>query len=78
MVVFPTPMLMLGMHPQPEMEVWLGRAYNRWLVERVLSADDRIKTMVYLPFNTPDEAVRTVREFADKRVLSVFARWSPV
>src|SRR5215467_4047938 len=27
MVVFPTPMLMLGMHPQPEMEVWLGNAY---------------------------------------------------
>jgi uncharacterized protein len=67
MVVFPTPMLFLGMHPQPEMEVWLGRAYNRWLVERVLSADDRIKTLVYLPFNTPDEAVRTVREFADQK-----------
>jgi uncharacterized protein len=29
MVVFPTPMLFLGMHPQPEMEVWLGGAYNR-------------------------------------------------
>jgi uncharacterized protein len=24
MVVFPTPMLFLGMHPQPEMEVWIG------------------------------------------------------
>jgi len=64
MVVFPTPMLFLGMHPQPEMEVWLGRAYNRWLIERVLSADDRIKTLAFLPFNTPDEAVRTVRELA--------------
>ena len=56
MVVFPTPMLFLGLHPQPEMEVWLGRAYNRWLIERVLSADDRIKTMIYLPFNSPEEA----------------------
>ena len=37
MVVFPTPMLFLGMHPQPEMEVWLGSAYNRWLIDRMLS-----------------------------------------
>ncbi len=65
MVVFPTPMLFLGLHPQPEMEVWLGRAYNRWLIERILSADDRIKTMIYLPFNSPDEAVRMVEEFGD-------------
>ena len=53
MVVFPTPMLFLGMHPQPEMEVWLGSAYNRWLIERILSGDDRIKSLIYLPFNTP-------------------------
>src|SRR5580658_7397062 len=82
MVVFPTPMLFLGMHPQPEMEVWLGRAYNRWLVERVLSADDRIKTLVYLPFNTPDEALRTVREFADQKGVIGFCitstRYKPV
>jgi hypothetical protein len=37
----------------PEMEAWIGRAYNRWIVDRMLSADDRIKTLVYLPFNTP-------------------------
>ena len=82
MVVFPTPMLMLGMHPQPEMEVWLGRAYNRWLVERVLSADDRIKTLVYLPFNTPIEAERTVKEFSDKKGVIGFCvtstRYKPV
>jgi predicted TIM-barrel fold metal-dependent hydrolase len=62
MVVFPTPMLFLGMHPQPEMEIWLARAYNRWLIERVLSADDGIKTLAYLPFNSPKEAERTVEE----------------
>ena len=37
------------MHPQPEMEVWLGRAYNRWLIDRILAADDRIKTLLFLP-----------------------------
>jgi uncharacterized protein len=67
MVVFPTSMLFLGMHPQPDMEVWLGGAYNRWLVDKLLSADDRIKSLVYLPFNTPDEAERTVQEFADAK-----------
>lgn len=66
MVVFPTPMLFLGMHPQAEMEVWLGRAYNRWLLERVLPGDDRIKSLIYLPFNTPREAERMVEEFGDK------------
>ena len=60
MVVFPTPMLFLGMHPQPEMEVWLGNAYNNWLADKLLSADDRIKSLIYLPFNTPEEAERTV------------------
>ena len=60
-------MLFLGMHPQPEMEVWLGNAYNRWLIDRILSADDRIKSLIYLPFNTPQEAERTVKEFGDKK-----------
>jgi uncharacterized protein len=67
MVVFPTPMLFLGMHPQPEMEVWLGRAYNRWLIDKVLAADDRIKSLIYLPFNTPEEACRTVAELGRKQ-----------
>ncbi|MBR1177015.1 amidohydrolase [Bradyrhizobium sp. KB893862 SZCCT0404] len=63
MVVFPTPMLFLGMHPQTDMEVWLGRAYNRWMADKLLSADDRIKTFVFLPFNTPKEAEKVVEEF---------------
>lgn len=65
MVLFPTPMLTLGLHPQPEMEVWLGRAYNRWLADKVLSVDSRIKTLAYLPFNVPSEAERVIRDFAD-------------
>ena len=35
-VVFPTPMLTLGMHPQDDIEAALGAAYNKWLVERIL------------------------------------------
>jgi predicted TIM-barrel fold metal-dependent hydrolase len=67
MVVFPTPMLFLGMHPQPEMEVWLSRAYNRWTIDRLLSADDRIKSLIVLPFNTPAEAVRMVEELGEAK-----------
>jgi predicted TIM-barrel fold metal-dependent hydrolase len=82
MVVFPTPMLFLGMHPQPEMEVWLARAYNNWLIESVLSADDRIKTLAYIPFNTPVEAERCVQEFADRKGVIGFCipstRYKPV
>jgi uncharacterized protein len=65
MVVFPTPMLFLGMHPQPEMEVLLSRAYTKWMIDKILKADDRIKTLLYLPFNTPSECERMVKEFAD-------------
>ena len=64
-VAFPTPMLLLGMHPQAEVEVALGRAFNRWLVEELLPREPRIKAMMYLPFNDPDACVEVVEEFAD-------------
>ena len=63
-VVFPTPMLTLGMHPQDDIEVALGKAYNKWLVERILPEDDRLKGMIYLPFNTPEACVEEVQKYA--------------
>jgi predicted TIM-barrel fold metal-dependent hydrolase len=65
-ILFPTPMLTLGTHPQPEVEVELGRAYNRWLVDRVLPASPRIRTMAYLPLSNPDASVEFIEEFGDK------------
>lgn len=65
MVVFPTPMLFLGLHPQPEMEVWLSRAYIQWTIDKLLKADNRIKTLIYLPFNSPAECIRTIEDFGD-------------
>jgi uncharacterized protein len=64
-VAFPTPMLLLGMHPQAEVEVALGRAFNRWLIEELLPREPRIKAMMYLPFNDPDACVDVVEEFAE-------------
>lgn len=65
-VLFPNAMLFLGMHPVPEMEIQLATAYNRWLVERVLPEDPRVKAMLYLPFNSPPEAEATVQRFLGK------------
>src|ERR1700739_4727549 len=45
----PTPMLFLGLHPQIEIEVAMSRAYNRWLCERILAAEPRLISMLYLP-----------------------------
>ena len=53
MVVFPTPMLNLGMHPQFDMEALLGRAYDKWFCENILPMDPKMKTMLFLPFNDP-------------------------
>jgi predicted TIM-barrel fold metal-dependent hydrolase len=64
-VVFPTPMLLLGMHPQIDIEVALGNAFNRWLTESILPHNDRIKGLMYLPFNDPAACVKTVERFAD-------------
>jgi len=81
-VMFPTPMLQLGLHPQVEVEVALARAYNRWLTERVLAHEPRIRSMLYLPFNDADAAFRTVQEFGQSKGVVGFmvtsARYRPV
>ena len=57
----------LGMHPQDEIEVALGAAYNKWLIERILPEDDRLKGLIYLPFNTPEACVGAGREVRPRR-----------
>ena len=75
--MFPTPMLFLGLHPQVEIEVALCRAYNAWLCERILAEEPRIVSMLYLPFNDPEWAYRTVRDFGDKKGVVGFMVTSP-
>jgi predicted TIM-barrel fold metal-dependent hydrolase len=80
--LFPSPMLQLGLHPQVEAEVALATAYNRWLAERVLAEEARIRSMVYLPFNDPEASYRLVKEFAGKKGVCGFmvtsVRYKPV
>ncbi len=81
-VMFPTPMLTLGLHPQVEVEVALARAYNRWLCERVLAHEPRLRSMLYLPFNDAEACYRMVKEFGEVKGVCGFmvtaARHRPV
>src|ERR1700739_414780 len=62
--LFPTGMLNIGLHPQKEMEVELCWAYNRWLTEKILpDSDNRFFSMLCLPFNSPEAALRQVETF---------------
>jgi hypothetical protein len=71
--LFPTGMLNIGMHPQKEMEHELCWAYNRWLTEEVLPhSDNRFYSMLCLPFNDADEALRHVEKFGDRKHVGGF------
>lgn len=63
-IVFPSAMLLLGMHPQAEVEVALAKAFNRWLTEVILPQDPRLKGMLYLPYNTPAACEELVAKYA--------------
>ena len=75
--MFPTPMLFLGLHPQIEMEAAMCDAYNAWLCERILAQEPRIVSMLYLPFNDPEAAYKTVKKFGDKKGVVGFMVTSP-
>jgi len=61
--IFPTPMLTIATHPQTEVEAAMAKGYNRWLLDKITRHEKRIKTMVYVPFNDPEAAYQTVKEF---------------
>ncbi len=65
-LLFPTAMLQLSFHPLVEMQVALARAYNRWLVEKVLASETRIKTLLYLPMHDPDACYDIVNEMGSE------------
>ncbi len=71
-VVFPTPMLSLGLHPVVEVEVAIARAYARWIGERVLAGNPMLRTMLYLPFGDPAACLKLVEEFGDMDGVSGF------
>ena len=71
--LFPTGMLNIGLHPQKEMEVDLCWAYNRWVTEKVLpESGGRFYTMLSLPISDPDDALRHVETFGDRKGVGGF------
>src|SRR6202051_3076083 len=71
--LFPTGMLTIGLHPQKEMEVNLCWAYNRWLTEKILpESGGRFYSMLSLPFSDPDESLRQVETFGDRKHVGGF------
>jgi predicted TIM-barrel fold metal-dependent hydrolase len=81
-VIFPTAMLNLGLNAMEDIEVYLGRAYMKWLTEIVFPHDKRLIGFAYLPFNTPDEAEKIVREYGHHPQIIGFSicsvRYKPV
>lgn len=75
--LFPTPMLFLGLHPQVHVEVAMCQAYNRWLCEKILAEEPRLISMLYLPFNDPEAAYQTVKEFGGRKGVCGFMVTSP-
>lgn len=61
-VIFPQPMLEIGLHPQADVEVALVKAYSRWLVENTLKEEPRIKTLLPLPFVDAKACIEIVNE----------------
>jgi predicted TIM-barrel fold metal-dependent hydrolase len=81
-VVFPTALLAIGMHPDPNIETAMAFAYSRWLTEEILPHAPHLKTMIYLPMNQPEACLRFVEQFGDLPGVVGFmvtsARYRPV
>jgi predicted TIM-barrel fold metal-dependent hydrolase len=81
--LFPTMLLAVGLHPSVEMEIELTWAYNRWLTEKALpESGGRLYSMLCLPLSDPDEAMRQIETFGDRKHVTGFlvtsARTIPV
>ena len=65
-IVFPTPMLNLGLNPDLRVRDDLTWAFNRWLVEDVIACDERLLSMPLLPIHDPDQCLRNINAFAGR------------
>jgi predicted TIM-barrel fold metal-dependent hydrolase len=66
----------------PESEAQIALAYNRWMVERFIVEDSRLRFLPYLPLQDPEMSLRIVRHFANQPGVSGFlvtsVRYQPV
>jgi predicted TIM-barrel fold metal-dependent hydrolase len=64
-VVFPQPMLEMGLHPEPDIVTAMTFAYNRWFTRTILPREKRVKTLLCLPFHDPDASLKMIQEFGE-------------
>jgi uncharacterized protein len=64
-VVFPQPMLEMGLHPDPEIVTAMTFAYNRWFTRTILPREKRVRTLLCLPFHDADACLKTIQEFGE-------------
>ncbi len=65
-VVFPQPMLEMGLHPEQDIVTAMTFAYNRWFTETILPCEKRVKSLLCLPFHDPEASMKTIHEFGEK------------
>jgi uncharacterized protein len=65
-ILFPTPMLTITSHPQLDTQTQMAWAYNRWLIERVLPTEPRLRSLLFLPFHDPKASYKMIEELGDK------------
>ena len=63
-VVFPQPMLEIGMHPMPEIATALTLAYNKWFTKTILAKDNTVRSLLALPLDDPAACIRMIDEYA--------------
>ena len=64
-IVFPQPMLEMGLHPEGDIATAMMFAYNRWFTETILPREKRVKTLLSLPFHDPDACMKMIDEFGE-------------
>jgi len=64
-VVFPQPMLEMGLHPEQDIVTAMTFAYNRWFTRTILPSEKRVKTLLCLPFHDADASMKTIEEFGE-------------
>jgi uncharacterized protein len=64
-VVFPQPMLEMGLHPEQDIVTAMTFAYNRWFTSTILPREKRVKTLLCLPFHDPDACMKMIKEFGE-------------
>ncbi len=64
-IVFPQPMLEMGLHPEGDIATAMTFAYNRWFTETILPREKRVKTLLSLPFHDPEACLKMIDEFGE-------------